>query len=982
MSDTSQQSHVNLTLLIVTAFLVGVAILLVGGLQYRLENERIFKERANDLTAVGSLKAGQIAEWRNERLSDAIRFAQGPTLVRALESSNKSDLRTMLVLNRKGNFYEDTLWVSPEGELLESATGTPSPVTTETKQAVKRALSLQIPTFSDFYRDEKGVTHIDVAAPMKNEQGIIIAAFVLRCSTAAFLDPLIRSWPVASKSAETLLARREGNEVVFLNQVRHLDDPAQMLRLPLTQTRLPAVQAVLGRQGVVHGVDYRNVKVLADIRPIPNSDWFIVTKIDYSEILSDVRTRAFVISCFAFLAILLTAFVTAFGYRNQEAKFYRVLYNAEQEQHELSEKFQMILYSIGDAVISTDKENRVLQMNPVAEHLTGWAENEALGKPINQIFNIVNETTRKPVDNPAEQVLRDGKIVGLANHTVLISKDGTERPIADSGAPVRDKSGDIIGVVLVFRDQSAEYAAQKALSASEAQYRDLFYNMTEGFALHEIICDENGKPVDYRFIKINTAFERLTGLSSERIIGRRVLEVMPETEPFWIETYGAVALEGKATCFENYSAVLKRHFRITAFCPRPGQFCTLFEDISKQKQEEAARAKLEEQMHQTQKLEAIGQLAGGIAHDFNNMLAVIIGNAELALEGLAKKDPLYFELSDISKAGKHSAELVKQLLAFASRQTIMPQVMNLNSALAERLPMLRRIVSEEIVFEWHPGSDLWNIRLDPNQLEQVLINLTVNARDAISGVGQVSITTRNMTVAGKDGETEDGLLPGDYVVLTISDTGCGMDAATRERIFEPFFTTKQNSLGTGLGLPTVYGIIKQNHGAIRVTSIPGQGSRFSLYLPRFVEAVKPTPTTRVTVKEDAASVPADLSPACETILLVEDESALLGLIEALLKNMGYTVLPAGSPARAIEIAKTHAGEIDLLLTDVVMPEMSGLKLWQLLVNERPHLKSLYMSGYTADIIANHGVINENLFFVQKPFSKATLAAKVREALAS
>jgi len=982
VSDASQQSRIHPALLSVVVVLVGVAILLVGGLHYRSEEQRIFKGRAQELMSVGLLKAGQIAEWRNERLSDAIRFAQGPTLVRALAANNRSELRAMLVLNRKGNFYEDALWVSPDGELLLSATDTPSPVAPETQRAVKAALSRQTPTLSDFYQNEKGVTHIDVAAPIKNEQGTKVAALVLRCSTATFLDPLIRSWPVASESAETLLVRRDGDEAVFLNQVRHLHDATRMLRLPLTQTRRPAVQAILGKQGSVHGLDYRDAKVLADVRPIPGSDWLIVTKIDYAEILADVRSRAFAISCFAFLAILLTAFVTAFGYRSQQAKLYRALYSAEQEQHAFAEKFRTILYSIGDAVISTDEKSCVLQMNPVAEHLTGWTENEALGKPIDQIFNIVNEETRSPVENPATQVLREGKVVGLANHTVLIARDGTERPISDSGAPVCGRAGEILGVVLVFRDQSAEHAAQKALCASEAQYRDLFQNMTEGFALHEIICDGQGKPVDYRFVKVNAAFERLTGLSAERIIGHRVREVLPDTEPCWIETYGAVALDGKATRFENYSASLKRHYRITAFCPRPGQFCTLFDDISEQKKAEAARAKLEEQLHQSQKLEAIGQLAGGIAHDFNNMLAVIIGNAELALEGLSNAGPFYAELNEITKAGKHSAELVKQLLAFASRQTIVPQVLNLNAALADRLPMLRRIVSEELVFEWHPGADLWNIRFDPNQLEQVLINLTVNARDAISGVGQISIATCNVTETGKDDDPGYDLPAGDYVELTIEDTGCGMDAATQAHIFEPFFTTKPNSLGTGLGLPTVYGIIKQNHGAIRVASTPGKGSRFSLYLPRYVAPATAAPSVPVTTTENNAVSPAALSPACETILLVEDESALLGLVQAMLANMGYTVLPAGSPTQAIEVAGAHKGVIDLLLTDVVMPEMSGLELWQHLVRERPHLKSLYMSGYTANIIAHHGVINDHLFFVQKPFSKSTLAAKVREALAS
>ena len=685
-----------------------------------------------------------------------------------------------------------------------------------------------------------------------------------------------------------------------------------------------------------------------------------------------------VLFCCAALAVLLTA---ALGYLLHVTRRFRDISRRQQEQLALVEKFRTILYSIGDAVIATDDQGRVLQMNPVAEHLTGWTETEALGKPLADIFHIVNEETRAPVENPALRVLREGKTVGLANHTVLIARDGTERPIADSGAPVCDKdSGTLSGVVLVFRDQSAEHAAQKALRESEAQYSDLFHNMAEGFALHEIICNGQGQPVDYRFLKVNPAFEQLTGLRAEQIIGRRVLEVLPEKECAWIEKYGVVALKGKTLRFENFSASLNRHYRVTAFSPRPGQFCTLFDDITDRKQAEAEQANLREQFHQSQKLEAIGRLAGGIAHDFNNRLAIILGNAEIGLEETAPDSPLHSELNEIAIAGKHSAELVKQLLAFASRQMIMPKVVNLNAALSGMLPMLRRLISEEIVLDWHPGAELWDVWIDPNQLEQLIINLTANARDAITGTGQISIATCNVPDKPLNPGMRDALPSGDYVQLSITDTGCGMDDATQAHLFEPFFTTKQHMPGSGFGLPTVYGILKQNKGDIRVTSKPGKGTCFSFYLPR--HTVTPPAPGNAPGRAGMPTTPEpSLPPACETILLVEDEAELLRLVRTLLTSMGYAVLSAYGPAEALSTARTFTGDIHLLLTDVVMPEMSGYDLWEKLRLERQNLKCLYMSGYTDDIIARHGVIKDNSHtFIQKPFSKAALAEKVREAL--
>lgn len=969
---------------VIVFIVVAVLIAAIGYNQYREEEKYVTQERITMLQAIGALKANQIAEWRKERLSDAIRFAQGPALVIAFKNFiQKPDdpdrlkaAKLMLDLNRKGNFYQNTLMASLSGEIILADVEVSEPLHETTRQAVQRATANHAPELSGIYRCATGHVHIDVAAPVCDDSGAPFAVFILRADASSFLYPLIRFWPTDSPSAETLLARRDGDSVVFLNDVRHKKDTALTLRVPITQTTLPAVQAALGYKGIFEGLDYRGVGVLSYLRPIAQSDWALVTKIDLSEIQEELSRHASVIIRFASLGILLVAALIVAGFRKRQSLLYRNLYQVEREQREAHEKFETILYSIGDAVIVTDNQGCVRQMNAVAEHLTGWKEADAKGKLLEEVFHIVNEESRQAVENPVWRVLREGKIVGLANHTILIARDGIERPIADSGAPIYDEHGKVSGVVLVFRDQSADYAAQKALRDSEAQYSDLFRNMTEGFALHEIICDPLGRPVDYRFLKVNPAFEQLTGLTADRVVGHRVLEALPDTEFHWIETYGIVAQTGKAIHFENFAEALGRYFRVTAFCPRPNQFCTIFDDITERKRSESERKALEQQLQQSQRVEAIGRLAGGVAHDFNNMLAVIVGNAELAKENLDVRSPLVADLQEIIKAGKRSADLVRQLLAFASRQTISPHSLILNDTITGMLNMLHRLIGEEITLEWKPAPDLWQVILDPSQIDQVLVNLTVNARDAINGIGKISIQTSNETAALSDDVATTSPIPDrQYVLLSVSDNGCGMDAETQSHIFEPFFTTKQKEVGTGLGLSTVYGIVKQNQGFIRVDSEPGQGTTFRIYLPRHLSealtAHMPVPLPEETPRNSS-----------ETILLVEDEPALLKLTKELVRRLGYVVLAACGPNEALQISSSYIGDIHLLMTDVVMPNMSGHELWKLLIQERPSLKSLYISGYTADVIAHHGIIESDIHFLQKPFSKESLSSKLREVLSN
>jgi PAS domain S-box-containing protein len=395
-------------------------------------------------------------------------------------------------------------------------------------------------------------------------------------------------------------------------------------------------------------------------------------------------------------------------------------------------------------------------------------------------------------------------------------------------------------------------------------------------------------------------------------------------------------------------------------------------DITRHRHAEQEKEKLQAQLLQSQKMEMVGRLAGGVAHDFNNILAVILGNAELALMKVAPSDPLRVRLQGIEKAARRSADLVRQLLAFARNQTISPIVLNLNEAVPAMLTLLRRLIGEDIELVWTPALALWHVKLDPGQIDQVLTNLCINSRDAIAGVGMIRIETANITFAGEYIADRFGAVSGEHVLLSVSDDGCGMDEEIQSHLFEPFYTTKCIGEGTGLGLATVYGIVQQNKGFIDVVSQPGKGSTFKLYFPRHAQEPEKISPIVCQEKKNAGGQ--------ETVLLVEDEPELLDLCQSMLKDMGYQVMTARTPSGAIQIAQIPARQIDLLITDVVMPEMNGADLVKKLQAIHPKLKYLYMSGYTANIIANRGVLDSDLHFIQKPFSMNALAEKVRRML--
>ena len=478
---------------------------------------------------------------------------------------------------------------------------------------------------------------------------------------------------------------------------------------------------------------------------------------------------------------------------------------------------------------------------------------------------------------------------------------------------------------------------------------------------------------DASFLKVNASVCRMLGYSSAELQHLTITDINPifpmETWPaHWqmLKQAGSLHFETKLRTKDGRDIpvdVITNHIELAG----KEYHCAIVRDISARKQAEKEKAHLEVQLQQAQKMEAIGQLAGGVAHDFNNMLGVILGHTEMAMDQIGMAQPVLADLDEIRKAANRSADITRQLLAFARKQIVSPKVLDLNETVEGMLKMLRRLIGEDINLVWLPGLKLWPVNVDPSQIDQILANLCLNARDAIAGVGKITVETQNKTFDAEYCETHSGFVIGEYVRMSICDNGCGMDKDTLAHIFEPFYTTKEIGKGTGLGLATVYGALKQNNGFINVYSEPGQGTNFTIYLPR--HAAKVGDVSSESVKPGVGGH--------ETILLVEDEPAILKMTTTMLQRLGYNVLSAGTPREGLRLATKAANEIHLLFTDIVMPEMNGRDLADNLLPIHPHLKCLFMSGYTSDIIAQQGILEEGVEFIQKPFSKNDLARKVR-----
>jgi len=637
--------------------------------------------------------------------------------------------------------------------------------------------------------------------------------------------------------------------------------------------------------------------------------------------------------------------------------------------------YRELLEGIGVGVLVAEvRTRRFLYANPAVCKLLGYTAEELTNLSVSEL-HPPGELPRIIQDFEAQ--FRGEKL--LAADAPCLRKDGSivYCDISSSTKTV----GSVDCLVGVFFDITARKQAEEALRESETRLQALSDNLPGGL-VYQIDTGMDG--LTRRFTYLSAGVEALHGVTAAEVMQdpMKIYGQIPEEDQAEVAHAEASAI----TSMTPFSAEVRirmpdGNVRWRLFCSAPRRFANgqliwdgIEVDITSRKRVEVElleKSRLESQLRQAQKLESIGRLAGGVAHDFNNMLGVILGHTELAMEQMTEDNSLLSDLGEIRAAATRSADLTRQLLAFARKQTITPRSLDLNEIATRIHSLLSRLIGENIELVFEPSRDLWRVHMDPSQVEQILTNLFVNARDAISGVGRIFLSTDNCTIDAAFREVHPEAVEGDYVRIIVTDTGSGMDSSTLARIFEPFFTTKAFGQGTGLGLATVYGIVQQNNGFILVESDPGQGTEFHIHLPR----------SSVPAEKEAAIGPVPKpGNAQETVLLVEDEPSVLHLTQRILSQEGYVVIKALTPQEAIRKAREHQGEIHLLITDVIMPEMNGQLLARSLNALFPSLRCLFMSGYTADIVACQGVLEDGVAFLQKPFSSRILLDKVREVL--
>jgi two-component system, cell cycle sensor histidine kinase and response regulator CckA len=601
--------------------------------------------------------------------------------------------------------------------------------------------------------------------------------------------------------------------------------------------------------------------------------------------------------------------------------------------------------------------------------MLGYSGDEMMGMPNKQ---YTDEENRKKLYQAFNEVYRTGKPAKGFDWQVF-TKDGRKLFGEASVSLIKDSKGQPVGFRGIARDITERKQAEEALRNEKQRFERLLENAPFGV----ILVDKKG---DFQYV--NAKFIELFGYDLSEIPNGREWFRRAYPDPNYrhqvIETWmhdSNISEPGEnvpriftATCKDG----TKKIIRFITVQLGMSEYLMSCEDITLVQRAEEEKAVLAEQLRQSQKMEAIGRLAGGIAHDFNNLLTVIRGYSQLSLLELKADDKLRENIEEVQRATQRASDLTHHLLAFGRRQIMEMTVLDLNTLLKDLDKMLHRVIGEDIVLTYRLSDDIGKIRVDPGQMEQVILNLAVNARDAMPSGGKLTIETSNAELDEAYAHTHIGSKPGRYVMLSVSDTGMGMTPEIRERAFDPFFTTKEKGKGTGLGLSTCYGIVKQSGGNIWAYSEPDRGTTFKIYLPHVDESLKEA-------KEEEKTV--EILKGDETILAVEDEIEVRKLVAQILMGQGYRVIEASDGEEAIKAARENSGnKIHLLLTDVVMPGMSGRELAEILVPQHPGLKILYMSGYTDNAIVNHGVLDEGVNYIQKPFTLDALARKVREVL--
>lgn len=1014
--------------ILLLVFIILATGILATGYLYAQYQQKQFRSRTEvELDTIANLKIREIKQWRQERLEDGLVFFKNAAFSETIRQylNQPGDVEA----KRHIDFWLEKILMFPQYDRISllnaagveqlSIPNRSGETVSEKALDIGNAVQTQQVFFLDFTRRDQDLPpYLAIVVPILSapDWSEPLGLLIIEIDPQKYLYPLLQDWPTPSESAETLLVRRDGDSVLFLNDLMFKNKAALNLRFPLTQSDLSAAMAVQGKVEIIERVDYQNKKVIAAVQPVPDSPWFMVAKIDLEEIARPLRERLFGMTGLLCALLLGAGGLVGLVWRNQQANFYRLQYEAAMAVEESEKRLRLIFESSKDGILAVDmKTRKFVVANEEICRMLGYRHDELLTM---QLSDIHPTADLPAIAEQFEQRARGD--AALIVNVPMLCKDGSVLYADINATQIRlDDQNCILGTFRDITDRMQAEARIEHLNRVLRAIRSVNQLIVMASSVDELIqkactiladrrsyisslivlTDENDRPF--------THAEEGAGVDFHHFIEQLKQGTLPLCCLSAKKKGGISQTKGKHTICETCP--------VSSVCVSPQKMTIPLEhqktvygylvvrvdiDIAMDDEEEKLlielagdlayslhnmeakrimlrtaeeKKKLEAQFFQSQKMEAVGQLAGGVAHDFNNLLSIIIGYTTILKEEVVATDSSEEAITEIYDAAVRATNLTRQLLAFSRKQMLEMQVVDVNEVIGSFEKLLRRTIGEDIQMRLILTSQPVLVKADESQLEQILLNLAVNARDAMPDGGLLTIETACVVLDEAHTFDKPEVSPGPYAMIAISDNGIGMDKVTQTRIFEPFFTTKTVGKGTGLGLSMVYGVVKQHGGNIWVYSEPGEGTTFKIYLPPAEEVIIPQE------KNTDKRVP--LSQA-ETVLVVEDEPSLRKLACQVLMRNGYTVLESKDVNDAITIASHYKEPIQLLLTDVIMPTMKGTEVYEKICKFHPQVRVLYMSGYTANVIAHHGVLDEGVHFLQKPFSADSLLEKVYNTLRS
>jgi two-component system, cell cycle sensor histidine kinase and response regulator CckA len=943
-------------LLLLPLFLAAVAG--VALLYYLGHSEELKRQQQEALLAISDIKVSEIANWLRERRDDAEVIVSNPMIARSVGQALSGrpaavkELRAWLRTLAGNSDYSDAFVLDRAGREVMAAQDRETQVTPPSlADAVAEANRTGRVAVSDLYRDGvSGQVYMDLAIPIlpAGAGAAPVGAIVLRVDPDRFLYPFVQSWPTPSESAETLLVRREQNQVLFLNELRHQKNTALRFRLPLSQSRLPAASGALGKEGLIEGIDYRGVPVLAVMRRIPGSNWVLITKVNTQEVYRPIREHGWWVVITAGLVFAGLGLGVLLLFRQEQARFYRRQYEAELKRKVLERHYEHLNRLANDIFLLMDASGRIVEANDRAASSYGYDRNELLEL---NIRDLRTPETLPALDGQWEAVARGS---GLVFETVHRRKDGSAFPVEESSRRIEVEGAGFHQSII--RDITERKRAEEALRQAHDNLQALIETCPGAIMVVDL---------EQRVKLWSPAATRMFGWSEAEVL-EQPLPIVPEEE----QASSAELLErtrsGESVLdFETRRRTKDGAIRDVSVWTAPlrdaqGAITGYFElcnDITDRK-------RLDEQLRHTQRLESIGLLAGGIAHDFNNILTSVLGYASLAREDLAPEDSILPYVEAVIQGAERAADLTMQLLAYAGKGRFLVETVNLSELTREMSRLLEGSIPRNVELRLELDETTPFIEADRSQMQQLIMNLAINGAESIGdNAGVVRVATAACEL--RDSAEFPELTEGAYACLEVSDNGCGMDESTQSKIFDPFFTTKM--MGRGLGLSAVAGIVRAHRGAIKISSEPGKGSTFRVLLPASKAPVlRPEPSPAAGCRERG------------TVLVVDDEPTIRAVAQDALERCGWTVLLAANGKEAIELVDRHA-ELTVVLLDMTMPVMSGEATLQAIRSRSAALPVVLCSGYSEMEAARRFSGDQVSGFLQKPFTADRLVAKLAEA---